>query len=75
MAAELVRSKTDVIVAAGSEAIVATQSAAKTIQIVMANSGDAFRKGFVSSPREAWRQHHRHDPDPPATGEKSSRMK
>jgi putative tryptophan/tyrosine transport system substrate-binding protein len=49
MAADLVANAPDVIIAAGSEAIVAARNATKTIPIVMANSGDAVREGFVES--------------------------
>jgi putative tryptophan/tyrosine transport system substrate-binding protein len=49
MALDLARSKIDIIIAAGSEAIVAARNATKTIPIVMANSGDAVREGFLSS--------------------------
>jgi putative ABC transport system substrate-binding protein len=49
LAAELVDQPVEVIVAAGSEAIVAARDATKTIPIVMANSGDAVRGGFAES--------------------------
>jgi putative ABC transport system substrate-binding protein len=49
MAADLVERKVDLIVAAGSEGIVAARGATQTIPIVMTNSGDAVREGFVSS--------------------------
>ena len=49
MAAELVESKVDIVVAAGSEAIVAARDATQVIPIVMTNSGDAVREGFASS--------------------------
>jgi putative ABC transport system substrate-binding protein len=49
LAAELVKDRVDVIVAAGSEAVVAARDATKTIPIVMANSGDAIRAGFADS--------------------------
>src|SRR5688572_21870179 len=47
MAAELVESKVDIVVAAGSEAIVAARDATQVIPIVMTNSGDAVREGFA----------------------------
>jgi putative ABC transport system substrate-binding protein len=49
MAAELVSSRVELILAAGSEGIVAAQKATATIPIVMTNSGDAVREGFVGS--------------------------
>jgi putative ABC transport system substrate-binding protein len=49
MAADLVRHRVDVIVAAGSEGIGAAKNATRTIPIVMANSGDAVQDGFVAS--------------------------
>jgi putative tryptophan/tyrosine transport system substrate-binding protein len=49
MAADLVAQRAEVIIAAGSEAIVAARSATQTIPIVMTNSGDAVREGFVAS--------------------------
>ncbi len=44
MAAELVSSRVELILAAGSEGIVAAQKATATIPIVMTNSGDAVRE-------------------------------
>jgi len=49
MAAELVQQKVDIIVAGGSEGIVAARNATKSIPIVMTNSGDAVREGFAAS--------------------------
>ena len=49
LAAELVQLKVDVIVAAGSTAIAATQKATTTIPIVMATAGDPVGSGFVKS--------------------------
>jgi putative ABC transport system substrate-binding protein len=49
LAAELVRLKFDLIVAAGSEAIAAARNATKEIPIVMTNGGDVVRLGFVKS--------------------------
>jgi len=49
MAHELVAKRVEVILAAGSEAIVAARDATRTIPIVMTNSGDAVREGFVAS--------------------------
>jgi len=49
MAAELVKSRVDVILAGGSEGILAAKNATSTIPIVMTNSGDAVREGFVVS--------------------------
>ena len=49
MAADLVSKRVDVILAAGSEGIVAARGATDTIPIVMTNSGDAVREGFVAS--------------------------
>lgn len=49
MAEDLVRQRVDVILAGGSEGIVAAQKATKTIPIVMTNSGDAVREGFAAS--------------------------
>ena len=49
LAAELVRLKVDVIVAAGSPAIRAAQHATRTIPIVMAAPPDAVAAGFVAS--------------------------
>ena len=49
LAAELIRLKFDLIVAAGSEAIAAARNATKEIPIVMTNGGDVVRLGFVAS--------------------------
>jgi putative ABC transport system substrate-binding protein len=49
MAGELVAKQVELILAAGSEGIVAAQKASATIPIVMTNSGDAVREGFVTS--------------------------
>ena len=49
MALELVKKRVEVILAAGSEGIVAARDATKTIPIVMTNSGDAVREGFAAS--------------------------
>lgn len=49
MAADLVRLKVDVILAGGSEGITAAKNATQTIPIVMTNSGDALKEGFVVS--------------------------
>jgi putative tryptophan/tyrosine transport system substrate-binding protein len=49
MAADLVSRKVEVIIAAGSEAILAARDATGQIPIVMTNSGDAVREGFVAS--------------------------
>lgn len=49
MAADLVARRVEAIVAAGSEGILAARDATTTIPIVMANSGDAVREGFVAS--------------------------
>jgi putative ABC transport system substrate-binding protein len=49
VAAELVRLKVDVIVAAGSGGIRAAKEATATIPIVMVNGGDAVGSGFVAS--------------------------
>jgi putative ABC transport system substrate-binding protein len=49
LAAELVRLKFELIVAAGSEATAATKNATKEIPIVMTNGGDVVRLGFVAS--------------------------
>ncbi len=49
LAAELVRLKADVIVAATTPAIHAAQQATRTIPIVMAVSGDPVESGFVTS--------------------------
>jgi putative tryptophan/tyrosine transport system substrate-binding protein len=52
MAAQLIAKKVEIIIAAGSEGIVAARDATKTIPIVMTNSGDAVRAGFVSNLRK-----------------------
>ena len=49
IAEKMVADGVELIVAAGSEAIVAAKNATTTIPIVMANSGDAVRAGFVAS--------------------------
>ena len=49
LAAEFVRLKVDVIVAAGSVATSAAQKATATIPIVMGSSGDPVGSGFVNS--------------------------
>ncbi len=49
LAAELIRLKLDLIVAAGSEATAAAKNATKEIPIVMTNGGDVVRLGFVAS--------------------------
>jgi len=49
LAAELSRLKLDLMVAAGSEATAAAKNATKEIPIVMTNSGDVVRLGFVKS--------------------------
>ena len=49
MALALVEKRVAVILAAGSEAIVAAREATKSIPIVMTNSGDAVREGFAAS--------------------------
>jgi ABC-type uncharacterized transport system substrate-binding protein len=49
LAAELVRLRVDVIVAAGSNAIRAAQDATRTILIVMAAALDPLAQGFVAS--------------------------
>ena len=49
MALALVEKRVTIILAAGSEAIVAARDATKTIAIVMTNSGDAVREGFAVS--------------------------
>jgi putative tryptophan/tyrosine transport system substrate-binding protein len=48
-AAELVALKVDVIVAGGSQAVLAAQPATKTIPIVMAGASDPIGTGFVAS--------------------------
>lgn len=49
MAQKLVETRVEMILAAGSEGIVAAKNATTTIPIVMTNSGDAVREGFVAS--------------------------
>jgi putative ABC transport system substrate-binding protein len=49
LATELVRLKVDVLVAGGSAATRAAQHATRTIPIVMTNSSDPVRLGFVAS--------------------------
>jgi ABC-type uncharacterized transport system substrate-binding protein len=49
LAAELIRLKFDLIVAAGSEATAAAKNATKEIPIVMTNGGDVVRLGFAAS--------------------------
>jgi putative ABC transport system substrate-binding protein len=49
LAAQLVRLEVDVIVAAPTQAILAAQQATRTIPIVMANTSDPVRIGFVQS--------------------------
>ena len=49
LAADLVRSKVDVILAASSPAIRAAQQASSTVPIVMGSTGDAVASGFVKS--------------------------
>src|SRR5437870_538812 len=49
MARELVAGKVDIIVAGGSQGILAAKNATSTIPIVMTNSGDAVNEGFVQS--------------------------
>src|SRR5215831_18934046 len=49
LAEELVQLQVDVIVAGGSEGIEAAHKATHTIPIVMTNSGNAVREGFVAS--------------------------
>lgn len=49
MAADLVKSKVDILVAAESPAIRAAQKATTTIPIVMVTTGDPVRNGFVAS--------------------------
>jgi putative tryptophan/tyrosine transport system substrate-binding protein len=49
MAAELVNLPVDLIVAGGSESILAARRATSTIPIVMTNSGDAVAEGFAAS--------------------------
>ena len=49
VAAELVRLQCDVIFTTGNEAAAAVKNATKEIPIVIANTGDAVRSGFVAS--------------------------
>ena len=49
LAAELVRLKVDVIVTAGTEAVLAAKQATQTIPIVMANVGDPVARGIIAS--------------------------
>ena len=49
LVAELIRLKLELIVAAGTEATQTAKNATKEIPIVMTNSGDAVRLGFVAS--------------------------
>jgi putative ABC transport system substrate-binding protein len=49
LAAQLVRLEVDVIVAAPTQAVRAAQQATRTIPIVMANTSDPVRLGFVQS--------------------------
>ena len=49
LAAELVRSKVDIIVTAGTELILAAQKASSTIPVVMAGIGDPVGSGIVAS--------------------------
>jgi putative ABC transport system substrate-binding protein len=49
LAEELVRLQVDVIVAGGSEGIMASKKATQTIPIVMTNSGHAVQSGLVAS--------------------------
>jgi len=49
LAAELVRLKVDLILAAGTEATSAAQEATATIPIVFVNASDPLRSGFVGS--------------------------
>ena len=49
MAHKLVQKRVEVILAGGSEGIVAAKNATTTIPIVMTNSGDAVREGFAAS--------------------------
>ena len=52
MAADLVKLRVAVILAGGSEGIQAAKNATTNIPIVMTNSGDAMREGFVASLRQ-----------------------
>lgn len=47
LAADLVRLKVDVMVAAGAQAVAAAQKATATIPIVMGTAGDPVGSGFV----------------------------
>ena len=49
LAADLVSRNVHLILAGGSEAVVAAKQATATIPIVMTNSGDPVREGFVAS--------------------------
>jgi putative ABC transport system substrate-binding protein len=49
LSANLVKLPVDVILGGGSEGIAAAKAATRTIPIVMTNSGDAVREGFVAS--------------------------
>jgi putative ABC transport system substrate-binding protein len=49
LAAELVRSRVDIIVAHGSPAILAVKEATRTIPVVMVGPGDPVGTGFVAS--------------------------
>jgi putative ABC transport system substrate-binding protein len=49
MAADLVSLKVDVILAGGTEGIIAAKNATQTIPIVMTNSGDPVKAGFAVS--------------------------
>ncbi|ETW98392.1 MAG: hypothetical protein ETSY1_18950, partial [Candidatus Entotheonella factor] len=49
LAEELVKSQVDLIVGGGSQGIKAAKKATQTIPIVMTNSGNAQRSGFVAS--------------------------
>jgi putative tryptophan/tyrosine transport system substrate-binding protein len=49
MAADLVSLKVDVILAGGTEGIIAAKDATQTIPIVMTNSGDPVKAGFAVS--------------------------
>ena len=65
LAAELVRLKVDIIVAAGGSVIVqATKNATKTIPIIMLGGGlDPIKAGLVEKPCPSRRQRHRpHSP-------------
>lgn len=49
LALHLVQKRVEVILAAGSEGVVAARDTTTTIPIVMTNSGDAVREGFAAS--------------------------